>query len=166
MFNDTFSFLDVGCGNGWVVRKVSQLEKCVLAEGIDGAPEMISKAKLKDSKNNYYTEDIEEWVPSKKYDIIFSMEVFYYFKDPQVIINRLMESLNKGGALIIGIDHYSENIPSLNWDKEYNISTNTMSIKDWKTLFINAGLDNIIDVQYGMDNEWQGTLILLGNKKK
>ena len=32
--------------------------------------------------------------------------------------------------MIIGIDHYLENSPSLNWDKEYNISTNTFKIED------------------------------------
>ena len=165
IFNKNFSFLDVGCGNGWVVRKISKLKSCILAEGIDGAPEMIIKAKKNDLKNNYYLRDIEEWAPSKKYDLIFSMEVFYYFKNPQKIINQLIDSLNKDGVLIIGIDHYAENIPSLNWDKEYNISTNTMSIKDWETMFINAGLNNVINDQYGSNNEWQGTLILLGDKK-
>ena len=165
IFNKNFSFLDVGCGNGWVVRKISKLKNCILAEGIDGAPEMIIKAKKNDLKNNYYLRDIEEWTPNKKYDLIFSMEVFYYFKNPQKIINQLIDSLNKDGVLIIGIDHYAENIPSLNWDKEYNISTNTMSIKDWETMFINAGLNNVINDQYGSNNEWQGTLILLGDKK-
>ena len=27
-FNKSFSFLDIGCGNGWVVRKIAQLPKC------------------------------------------------------------------------------------------------------------------------------------------
>ena len=160
-----FRFLDIGCGNGWVVRKISKLQKCILAEGVDGAPEMINKARKHDTDNNYYIEDIESWVPNKKYDIIFSMEVFYYFKEPQKIINNLIEYLNEDGILIIGIDHYAENIPSLNWDKEYNISTNTLSIQDWKRLLINAKLVDITKVQYGASKDWQGTLILLGNKK-
>ena len=31
----------------------------------------------------------------------------------------------------MGIDHYLENEASLNWDKEFNLSLNTLSIKDW-----------------------------------
>ena len=27
-FDKPFSFLDIGCGNGWVVRKIAQLSKC------------------------------------------------------------------------------------------------------------------------------------------
>ena len=165
ILNKKFSFLDVGCGNGWVVRKISELKNCILAEGVDGAPEMINKAKGHDAQNHYYLEDIEHWNPDKKYDIIFSMEVFYYFKDPKKIINNLVHYLNEDGILIIGIDHYLENTPSLNWDKEYNISTNTLSIKDWKSFFVDGGLNNLTEFQYGASKDWEGTLILLGNKK-
>jgi len=165
IFNEPFSFLDIGCGNGWVVRKVSKLRNCKLAEGVDGAPEMINKAIAQDKQNNYYLENIEDWVPNKKYNIIFSMEVFYYFKDPKIIINNFINCLKDNGMLIIGIDHYAENIPSLNWDKEYNIATNTLSINEWKNLFISSDLGNVLYWQYGASKDWQGTLILLGNKK-
>ena len=165
LFSKPFHFLDIGCGNGWVVRKVSKLKNCKLAEGVDGASEMIKKARLNDKKNNYYIADIENWNPVKKYDIIFSMETFYYFKNPKKIINNLQKYINKDGIIIIGIDHYRENIPSLNWDKEYNISTNTFTINQWKNFLINSNLDNIIMCQYGSKKEWKGTLILLGNKK-
>ena len=165
VFDKAFSFLDIGCGNGWVVRKVSKLKNCKLAHGVDGAPEMIKKAKSKDNKNNYYLEDIEGWNPPNQYDIIFSMEVFYYFNNPSKIINNLKKHLNPNGILVIGIDHYLENIPSLNWDKEYNISTNTFSVYDWKSFFIKADLVNVSIFKYGKEKDWEGTLILLGNKK-
>ena len=51
------------------------------------------------------------------------------------------------------------------WDKEYNISTNTLSVDEWKTFFVNAGLADLNVSQYGASKDWQGTLILLGNKK-
>ena len=93
------------------------------------------------------------------------MEVFYYFKQPGKIIDNLVEYLNNNGVLIVGVDHYAENIPSLNWDKEYDISTNTFSIDEWKAFLINTNLKDILTVQYGAVKNWQGTLILLGNKK-
>ncbi len=39
-----FTAIDIGCGNGWVVRKLSTLGASH-AEGIDGAEEMIMKAR-------------------------------------------------------------------------------------------------------------------------
>jgi len=34
-FEKDFSFLDIGCGNGWVVRKISKIKTCKKAVGID-----------------------------------------------------------------------------------------------------------------------------------
>ena len=42
--NNNFTFLDLGCGNGWVVRKVIENPLCINASGIDGAPQMIENA--------------------------------------------------------------------------------------------------------------------------
>ena len=36
-----FNFLDLGCGNGWVVRKLENDSLCVRSVGIDGAKQMI-----------------------------------------------------------------------------------------------------------------------------
>jgi len=43
-FDKQFSFLDIGCGNGWVVRKIAQLAKCKMAVGIDKSKNMIKRA--------------------------------------------------------------------------------------------------------------------------
>ena len=77
-----FSFIDAGCGNGWVVRQVAKLPQCVSAVGIDGAQQMIEKAKTIDSKNHYTLADLETWKPNSPVDIVHSMEVVYYLKDP------------------------------------------------------------------------------------
>ena len=42
---EKFSFLDLGCGNGWVVRKVQEHNLCNKAVGIDGAYQMIKNAR-------------------------------------------------------------------------------------------------------------------------
>ena len=38
------NFLDIGCGNGWLVNKVSKLKNCSKSVGVDGAKKMIEKA--------------------------------------------------------------------------------------------------------------------------
>ena len=73
VIDGTFKVLDLGCGNGWVVRKFLKNENCNYALGIDGAPAMIDKAKKFDSAGNYINADIEIWNCSEKFDIIFSM---------------------------------------------------------------------------------------------
>ena len=41
---ERFSFFDLGCGNGWVVRKVARSKLCNKAVGIDGAKQIIVNA--------------------------------------------------------------------------------------------------------------------------
>ena len=54
-FDKPFSFLDIGCGNGWVVRKIAQLPKCKKAVGIDKSKNMIKRSisKKRSKKENY-----------------------------------------------------------------------------------------------------------------
>ncbi|MFQ6025820.1 MAG: class I SAM-dependent methyltransferase, partial [Nitrosopumilaceae archaeon] len=79
-FEKPFSFLDVGCGNGWVVREIAKLRNCKWAVGIDKSENMIenSLAKKKSSREEYVKTDLESWKYTGKFDYIFSMESLYY----------------------------------------------------------------------------------------
>jgi len=160
----SFNFLDLGCGNGWVVRKVLNNKNCKYALGIDGAPEMIKKAKSIDKKGDYINTDIEHWSFNKSYDIIFSMETFYYFSNLDSVLNNTYNNLNKNGMILIGIDHYLENKPSLSWDKEFNLSLNTLSINEWVSKFKVSGFKNVQYIIHDKKEDWNGTLILYAKK--
>ena len=98
-----FTFLDLGCGNGWVVRKVAKNPLCSRAVGIDGAEKMISNAKsLSKDSTEYILADIETFQPVEKYDIIHSMEVLYYLDHPKEVIKKISKDwLKDNGRLII-----------------------------------------------------------------
>ena len=70
---EKFSFLDLGCGNGWVVRQVAENGLCKRAVGVDGAQQMIFNAESRDSKNEYIHADIDSYRPFEKFDVIHSM---------------------------------------------------------------------------------------------
>ena len=160
-----FSALDVGCGNGWVVRKFSAIETCQVAIGIDGAQKMIEKAYALDSLGQYFHADILEWNPMQTLSIIHSMEVLYYLENPLKVVNNIYTKwLEKGGTFIFGIDHYTENTPSLNWPAECGINMNTQPIKYWLNIMTLVGFKNIQHWQTGKKNKWMGTLVILGEK--
>ena len=75
-FDKLFSFLDIGCGNGWVVRKIANHPKCKKAIGIDKSENMIKIAisKLASKKEKYTCTNLESWNNAEKFDVIFSME--------------------------------------------------------------------------------------------
>mgnify|MGYP000464226867 CR=1 FL=1 len=139
-----YSFIDAGCGNGWVVRHISDDSKCSIAIGVDGSSNMINKAKLLDDKNKYYCEDLLKWIPESKVDIVLSMEVFYYFENPGLLIKHINNNwIKSGGRLIMGVDYYQENEASHSWQKDCGISIMKLhSEKEWK--------------------EWGGTLVVTG----
>ena len=64
---EKFSFLDLGCGNGWVVRQVAENGLCKRAVGVDGAQQMIFNAESRDSKmvKRLRTEMDQLWVSTQ-----------------------------------------------------------------------------------------------------
>ena len=77
---NNYSFIDAGCGNGWVVRNISSDPSCKRAIGVDGSYDMIEKARRLDTKSDYFCTDLMDWEPYQKVDLVHSMEVFYYFE--------------------------------------------------------------------------------------
>ena len=160
-----YSVIDLGCGNGWVVRKFKKHPLCKTAHGLDGAKTMIQKAIKADPKGTYLNEDINTWLPQKRYDVVFSMETLYYFQNPGVIINKIHDDvLNESGMLIMGVDHYAENKASLNWAEEFNLNITTLSINDWLSFFESAGFNKIHYKQVEKKENRAGTLIVAAYK--
>ena len=162
-----FSFIDAGCGNGWVVRNIIKESSCAYAIGVDGSADMIKKAKGLDKKSNYYCTDLMAWKPKQKVDIVHSMEVFYYFEKPDLLVQHIYNNwINPGGRLIMGIDFYTENIPSHSWPKDCSISIMKLfSEKEWATFLKNAGFEEVKSWRHGEKDEWGGTLIVTGKVK-
>ena len=163
LYDTPYSFLDAGCGNGWVVRKVASQKNCTKAIGIDGAKKMIEKAKLKDPSGSYFCTDLMNWEPQKKVDIVHSMEVVYYFRDPEKIIKHMVKNwINSGGLLIAGMDHYIGNPKSYSWSEDLNVHMALMSGNEWKNIFSNAGLKNCEFWKTQGNDNAPGTLVVSG----
>ena len=165
LINQRFNFLDLGCGNGWVVRKVINNNLCEIAIGIDGAEQMISKAKSRGKAEHYIHADITTYQPSVKFDLVHSMEVMYYLNDPFSIIERTEDSwLNSGGRLIIGIDLYYENIDSHSWEEKVNTPMLMLKESEWVDMFKEAGFTEVKSWRANKKNDSSGTLVLTGKK--
>jgi len=161
-----FSFIDAGCGNGWVVRDVSKSVKCINATGVDGSLEMIMKAKGVDRNNSYFCRDLLDWNPRGKVDLVHSMEVLYYFKNPLKLIKHIHNNwLKKKSRLIVGMDFYSENIASHSWPDKTGVSImELLSENTWIEYFKESGFKNVESWRIGKNENWEGTLVVTGNK--
>lgn len=165
ILNSEFSFLDIGCGNGWVVRKMRTQSNCCHSAGIDGAENMINKAMSLDSKSDYFKLDLDNLDFTQQFDVVFSMEVFYYLKDILRTLKYIYQHiLKENGFFVLGVDHYLENKASLSWGKDLSLDLKTLSINDWVCMFESVGFSNIRHAQFGAKDNWAGTLVIYATK--
>ena len=161
-----FSFLDLGCGNGWVARNVSRNSLCARAVGIDGAVQMITNAKKIEGQVEYIHVDIDSYITPIKFDLIHSMEVLYYLDDPASKIKSLCDHwLEDDGRLIIGIDHYYENLESHSWEEKVGTPMLMLKEAEWLDIFNESGLGDIKSWRSNQSQDWSGTLVLTGKKR-
>ena len=170
-FDKSFSFLDVGCGNGWVVRYVSDMSTCKKAVGIDKSKKMITQAnkKIKNGKESFFYTDIESWNHTGKFDFIFAMESIYYADSMEEAIKKIYKLLKPGGQFFCGTDFYTENKATTKWASMMKIQMHLHSKKEWKEFFKNTGFitktKQIKDLK--SNEKWKrefGTLFIIGTK--
>ncbi len=162
---EPFTAIDIGCGNGWVVRKLLTHPLCTNASGVDGASAMIEKAKSIHPDGTYIEAMLPEWKPEMAVDILHSMECLYYLHDPLGFLKTLhADWLKDGGSIVIGVDHYLENPSSHDWPESLNVHMTTLSIAQWRDGMAEAGFTNIATSQTGAKEGWAGTLILTASK--
>ena len=160
-----FSFLDLGCGNGWVVRRLGKNPLCKKAIGIDGAKPMIANAESKGGDVEYILADINTFKPLQKYDLIHSMEVLYYLEDPEEVVKNISETwLNKEGRLIVGLDHYFENTASHSWQEQVGTRMLMHKTEEWVNAFKVTELNDIQSWYSNKNQDWPGTLVITGKK--
>ena len=159
-----FSAVDVGCGNGWVVRKLKSHENCEYAMGIDGAEAMIAKAKTIDANTDYAQALLPDFQPKRKFDFIHSMEFLYYLKEPENMLKLFHDNwLTDSGWAVIGIDHYAENEDSLSWPDYVGVHMSTRTTEQWQQAWMDAGFTNIKHWIAGGENGV--TLVFVGQKQ-
>lgn len=170
-FEKPFSFLDIGCGNGWVVRKIAALENCKKAVGIDKSKNMIKNAnsKAKTSKEKYIQTDMQSWNYKGKFDYIFSMESLYYVDSIEDSLKNIFKLLKPGGKFFCGTDFYKDNKATARWSDQMKITMHLHSKAEWKKFFKNAGFKTKTKQVKDLKNrkKWKreyGTLFVIGEK--
>ena len=170
-FDHYFTFLDVGCGNGWVVRTIAKNRYCKKAIGIDKSKKMIETAlqKRQTSKEQYLNVTLESWRYRGKFDYVFSMESLYYSPSLDVALKKIFSLLKEGGKFLCGTDFYADNKATAHWPKMMNLPMHLLSKAQWKKLFKENGFEVHLKQIRDPSNKrkWKrefGTLFIIGTK--
>ena len=161
--SDSFTFLDFGCGNGWVADQISKKNNCSFSMGVDGAEHMILNAKNRQSEAVFCLEDLNSLEIDKKFDLIFSMEVLYYLENPSTVIETIRHMLNPKGRFIMGIDHYFENEECHDWQEKVGTLMHMFKEEEWLDFFVKSNYKNIFSWRAN-SNDWAGTLSITGTR--
>jgi len=170
-FNKPFLFLDVGCGNGWIIRKIACEKHCKKAIGIDKSKNMIIQAKTKkrNEKEEYIHTDLESLKYQKKFDFIFSMESLYYVNSINIALKKIYKLLKPGGMFFCGTDFYTDNTATARWSDMMKLQMHLHSKQEWKKFFKDIGFETTTKQIKDLKDKkkWKrelGTLFIIGKK--
>ncbi len=100
--NNEFNILDLGSGNGWLANKLSGING-VSVFGVDiNKHELEQAARVFGNKTNLvfvYADIFYSKLNEMKFDIIILAGVLMYFKDAEILINKLQGMLNPAGEI-------------------------------------------------------------------
>ena len=135
-----FSLLDVGCGNGWVVRHALSELGCGRAVGIDKSLGMVRRARAmtRDRRAEFVHAGLES-LGRRRFDYVFSMESLYYAESVPAALAKAYRLLRPGGRLFCGTDFYADNAATAKWARMLGIRMHLLSEAEWRKLFRAAG---------------------------
>lgn len=144
------SVLDVGCGNGWLVREL--LKRGVdSGTGLDISPEMIAVANQASqfgARENYLVGNGESiHLPDASIDCITNIESLYYYPKPEAALKEWARITRSGGQLAMMMDLYEENPATHNWIEALEVSVRLFSMKELQILLESNGWMDVKLVQ-------------------
>ena len=143
----TDNILDVGCGAGWLSRRLAQLVREGRVVGLDISDEMVRHARrLSVDFDNllFVTGEVQEipWEPNF-FSHAISIESSYYWPDPASGICDILRVLKPGGSAWMLINYYRDNPHCHQWGGLLAVETHLLSAAEWSELFRAGGFGDV-----------------------
>jgi arsenite methyltransferase len=139
--------LDLGCGAGWLSRRLGKLVPEGRVVGMDISDEMIRHARRAsvDFENLMFVTGEVEGIPweANFFSHAISVESSYYWPDPAAGIREIFRVLKPGGSAWILINYYRDNPHCHQWGDLLKVKTHLLSAVEWSELFGRAGFSKI-----------------------
>ena len=139
--------LDVGCGSGWLSRRVSKLVPQGRVVGMDISDEMIRMAQRNSTDHGNISFVISEVskIPAEPnfFHHAISVESSYYWPDPGAGVKDIHRVLRPGGSAWILINYYRDNPYCHQWGALLAVPTHLLSAQEWAELFRASGFADV-----------------------
>ena len=162
------SFLDAGCGSGWLAA--SATERGLDAVGMDIAGNAISIAQRQYPGTRYLEHSLEEipWpLEPASIDVVTSFEVIEHLLEPELLVKGMQEVLRPGGYAAITTPYHGRlknvAISLINFDHHFNVVGDHIrffSDKSLASLLQSHGFSVEKFVHFGrVPGLWAGTFV-------
>jgi len=135
--------LDVGCGSGWLSRRIAKMVPEGRVVGMDISDEMIRIARRNgiDQDNAMFVAGEVSAIPweSNFFTHAISVESAYYWPNPAAGVKEIFRVLRSGGTAWILINYYRDNPHCHQWGELLAVPTHLLSAEEWAGLFRAAG---------------------------
>ena len=141
-------YLEVGVGNGYGLAHMATHQfadgVCV---GMDLSASMVERTRERTKAlpnvtalaGDFLAYDFQD----QRFDTIFSMEVFYYFSDINLGIEKALSILSPGGELWVAVNYYEENTLSADWPDRLGTPMQRWSAAEYVAAFERAGFSSV-----------------------
>jgi SAM-dependent methyltransferase/predicted aspartyl protease len=143
----TDNIFDVGCGAGWLSRRLAKLVPEGRVVGMDISDEMIRharRASVEFDNLMFITGEVGQipWQP-QFFSHVISVESSYYWPDPAAGVKDIFRVLTDRGSAWILINYYRDNPHCHQWGSLLAVPTHLFSAEEWCGFFREAGFANV-----------------------
>lgn len=143
----TDNVLDVGCGAGWLSRRLAKRVPEGRVVGMDISDEMIRVARrgsLDYENILYVTGEVGE-IPweANFFTHTISVESAYYWPEPAAGMKEIFRVLQPGGVAWMLINYYRDNPHCHQWGPLLAVPTHLLLAEEWADLFRAAGFTGV-----------------------
>ncbi|MBZ5543311.1 MAG: methyltransferase domain-containing protein [Acidobacteriia bacterium] len=139
--------LDVGCGTGWLGKRLAALGPGGQVVGIDVSDEMVRRAQQAGAGfgNLTFLRGSVDRIPweSGYFTKVISVESAYYWPDPASGLREIFRVLAPGGSAWILINYYRDNPHCHQWGAQYNIPAHLLTAGEWARIFSDPGFTDV-----------------------
>jgi arsenite methyltransferase len=143
----TDNVLDVGCGIGWLSRRLARLVPEGRVVGMDISDEMIRHARraAADHDNLLFVAGEVAQIPWQPHFFThaISVESSYYWPDPAAGLRDIFRVLAEGGSAWTLINYYRDNPHCHQWGDLLAVKMHLLSAAEWSDLFRAAGFTGV-----------------------
>ena len=143
----TDNVLDVGCGSGWLSRRIGRLVPEGRVVGMDISDEMVRVARRTSAEHDnvlFITGEVSE-IPweANFFTHAISVESAYYWPNPAAGVKEIHRVLRPAGKAWILINYYRDNPYCHQWGELLAVRTHLLSAEEWGRVFYEAGFASV-----------------------